>query len=119
MEAIKKVNSFVKQFVAQITGDDSTVQAEKTFRQADSALKTQIASLKGDVITKEDAVTDAVEAQSKARINNGKPITDRNQYVTNLVQAKNNVTISEEALASHNAKISFLEAELTLLSNDS
>ena len=61
------VKSFVRQFVAAVQGDDSTAKAEKAFRQADSALKTQIAALKGDVISKEDAVTDALEAQASAR----------------------------------------------------
>ena len=109
------VKSFVRQFVAAVQGDDSTAKAEKAFRQADSALKTQIAALKGDVISKEDAVTDALEAQSLARINNGQPITNRDIYVQNLLSAKNIVTKAEEDLAKHIAKIEFLESELTAL----
>lgn len=109
------VKSFVRQFVAAVVGDDSTAKAEKAFRQADSALKTQIAALKGDVINQEDAVTDALEAQAQARINGGNPITNRDAYVSNLLNAKNAVTKAEDALAKHNAKIEFLQGELDAL----
>lgn len=112
------VKSFVKQFAAILVGDNTTAQAEKALRQADSALKTQIASLKGDTISFEDAVTDAKEAQSKARVNKGVQISNRTSYVQNLLEAKNTVTQAEEALEIHLAKISFLESELQLLNEE-
>jgi hypothetical protein len=112
------VKSFVKQFAAILVGDNSTAKAEKALRQADSALKTQIASLKGDTISFEDAVTDAKESQAKARVNNGNEISNRAAYVQNLLEAKNRVTQAEEALETHLAKITFLEGELTLLNEE-
>lgn len=115
---MNKVKSFVKQFVASIKGDDAEVQAQKAFRQADSALQTQIASLRGDLIRLEDNVTEAKEAQENARINGGKLITDRNGYVENLLHSKNNLTLAEEALKDHKEKIKFLENELLLLNEE-
>lgn len=110
-----QIKSFVKQFVAAVKGDDVAVLAEKTFRQASSALKTQINSLEGDTVTFEDKVTDAKEAQALARINDGKAIVDRDNYVTKLLQAKNTVTSTEDALKKHEAKIKFLREELAEL----
>jgi len=112
------IKSFVKSFVAIVTGDDATQQGEKAFRQAVSALKTQISSLGGDTITFEDAVEAAKEAKANARVNSGNPISDRNQYVENLLKADNNVVLAEKALETHKKKISFLEAELKALETD-
>jgi hypothetical protein len=112
------VKSFVKQFVATVQGDDTQAKAEKAFRQAQSALKSQISSLEGDTINLEDRVTDAKEVQTKARINNGNPITDRNAYVTNLVYQKNNVVDAEKALKTHTDKIAFLKSELEALEKE-
>lgn len=110
-----KVKSFVRQFIAAVSGDDNQVKAEKTFRQANSALLTQISSLNGDTIQLEDKVTDAKEAQSSARINHGYSITDRNSYVEGLLTAKNNVTVAEKNLKNHQEKIAFLKSELEAL----
>ena len=74
-------------------------------------LKTQIASLNGDTISLEDKVEDAKEALKLARVNNGKLITDRNEYVRNLLNAKNALTDAEEALEIHLEKIAFLQEQ--------
>lgn len=115
---MNKVKSFVKQFVATVKGDDAEAQAQKALRQADSALKSQIASLNGDTITFEDAVTTAKEKEELATVNNGNLITSRESYVQNLLNAKNNVTLAEEALKAHKAKIDFLEGKLKQLSTE-
>lgn len=106
------IKSFVKSFVALIQGDDATVKAEKVYRQVSSALSTQIATLTGDLIGKEDAVADAKEALANARINKGELVNDRNAYVRDLLNAKNAVTAAEEALEAHNTKLAFLKDEL-------
>lgn len=113
-----KVKSFLKQFVAIIKGDDAEALAQKVYRQASSALKTQISSLSGDTIQKEDAVTEAQEALAKARLNNGALISNRNYYVDSLFDAHNKVNQAEEALEKHLAKIEFLESELENLDNE-
>lgn len=113
-----KMKSFVKEFIAVVVGDDATAKGEKVFRQASSALNTQIASLKGDLISKEDALEEAKDAQKLARVNKGNFITDRNDYVAQLLSAKNTVTQAEEALELHKKKIAFLESELASLNAD-
>lgn len=109
---MNKVNSFVKSFVAIVTGDDATAKAEKAKRQADSALRTHISILKGDVVGKEDAVTAAQEGLASAVVNNGSPISDRDYYVENLFDAKNRLTTAEQDFKKHQEKIAFLEAQL-------
>jgi hypothetical protein len=112
---MNKMKSFVKEVVAILKGDDAEATGQKILRQADSAFKTQIASLTGDTIALEDKLEDAVEALRLARLNNGKVISDRNSYVRNLLDAKNNVTSAEEALEAHNAKLVFLKEQADLL----
>ena len=112
MNTINKTKSFLKQFAAALKGDTDEVLAQKVLRQADSALRTQIASLGGDTITYEDAVTNAKEAEDLALINNAESITSRDSYVRNLLTAKNRTTEAEEALKLHLEKIAFLEGKL-------
>ena len=111
-----KMVSFVKQFVALIEGDTAEATAQKTFRQADSALKTHIAILKGELITKEDAVEAAEKYQEYALVNFGKEITDRDSYVSTLIKAENKLTEAKDALSTHKEKIEFLEGKLEAIS---
>ena len=113
-----KLNSFCREFVAILTGDDAVATAEKAWRQAKSALDVQIAALKGDIVNKEDAVESAAEELKLARVNNGKLITDRGDFINNLLKAKNNLTLAEKAVADHQAKIEFLEQQLVDLSKE-
>jgi len=116
--SIKTMKSFVKQFVATVTGDDVTAQAEKAFRQSESALKSQIASLSGDTINLEDKVEDTKSKLELAKINGGTVITDRENYISKLLTAKNNVTNAEKDLESHLKKIAFLQGTLEELSKE-
>lgn len=108
---MNKAKSFIKGFVAAIKGDNAEAQAAKVWRQAESGLTMQIAALKGDLIRKEDAVTDAQEALDNARINGGKPILNRDVYVQNLISSKENLTLAEKQLDAHQKTIAFLEEE--------
>jgi len=110
-----KLNSFVNQFIAIVTGDNAQVQAEKNWRQADSAFKIQIAALNGDLVTKEDAVSQAEEKLAKLLVNNGKSIDDRTQYIANLISAKESLKQTEKQLAAHKETIVFLEEQYALL----
>jgi hypothetical protein len=105
------MKSFVKEVVAILQGDNAEATGQKILRQADSGLKTQIASLNGDTIALEDSIEDALEGLKLARVNNGKLITDRNQYVRNLLEAKNKLTDAQDALEAHLEKIAFLQGE--------
>lgn len=105
------LNSFCKQFIAEVTGDDVEAQAEKVWRQANSALKSSISSMEGDLIEKEDRVSEAEEKLAKARINRGCNISDRSSYISNLITAKESVKKAQKELDAHNATIEFLKEE--------
>jgi len=109
---MSKVKSFVDEFTARVTGDSSKVQAIKTLRNADSALKVQIANMKGDVISLEDAVENANTTLQDAKYNHGKAITDRTRYVQALIVAKDTLTQAQEDLKDHNLTLTFLEETL-------
>ena len=113
-----KVKSFINSFVALVSGESDTVVAEKVWRQAESALASQIPALKGDLVTLEDKVEEAKDKLAKARLNHGTLIEKRETYVAGLLIAKNAVTLAEIALAEHKDKISFLEEELINLSKE-
>lgn len=112
---MSKMNSFVKQFVAAVKGDDVEVQAQKAWRSAESALKVQIAAREGDTTGLEDAVDYAKEALDAARINHGNKITDREDYISNLIDAKNALTEAEQELNFHMEELNFLKEEYKAL----
>lgn len=103
------VNSFIKQFVAVLKGDDAKAKAEGNFRKAHGGITAQIASKKADTVDLEDAVTNAKEKQRLALLNNGNDIVERNDYVRNLFRAKNELNTAEDALAQHLEDIEFLQ----------
>lgn len=103
------LNSFCKEFIAKVKGDDVEAQAEKVWRQANSALKSSISSMEGDLIEKEDKVTEAKENLMSARINHGKAITNRNYYIDALVTAEEKVRSAQKQLDAHIATITFLK----------
>ena len=112
---MNKLNSFAKQFIAIIKGDDAEAKAAKVWRQAKSAFKVQIAALGGDLIRKEDAVSQAEEKLAKALVNGGNEITDRDQYIANLISAKESLKTVEKQLTAHKETIIFLEEQYALL----
>lgn len=112
---MNKLNAFVKEFVAIIKGDDAEAKAAKVWRQAESAFKVQIAALGGDLIRKEDAVTQAEEKLAKSLVNGGNEINDRDQYIANLISAKESLKSAKKQLAAHKDTIAFLEEQYALL----
>ena len=112
---MNKLNSFAKQFVAIIKGDDAEAKAAKVWRQAESAFKVQIAALGGDLIRKEDAVTQAEEKLAKALVNNGSEIIDRDAYISNLISAQEVLRQSQKNLTAHKDTIEFLEKQYVKL----
>ena len=116
MKTTTKIKSFVKEFTAVVKGDDTEALGQKVFRQADSALSTQIAKLKGDIIDKEVDVENAKESLRLARVNNGQLIDNRTLYVSELIEAQNRIIIAEEALDDLKRDILFLETQLAELS---
>ena len=108
---MNKLNSFAKQFIALVKGDETEAKAAKVWRQAESAFKVQIAALGGDLIRKEDAVTQAEEKLAKALVNNGNEITDRDAYISNLISAQESLRQSQKQLTAHKDTIEFLEKQ--------
>lgn len=108
-------NSFVKQFIALVKGDEVEAKAMKYWRQAESAFKVQIAALGGDLIRKEDAVAQAEENLSKQLVNHGNEITDRDNYIANLISSKEALKTAEKQLAAYKETIAFLEEQYALL----
>lgn len=111
------MKSFIREFTALVQGDSTTVVAEKALRSADKALAAQVANLEGDKIEFEEKLESALLNQKKARYNYGQPITNRTEYVNNLVVAKNAVTDAESELEEHNALITFLKGEHELINS--
>ena len=112
---MNKLNSFAKQFVAIIKGDDAEAKAAKVWRQAESAFKVQIAALGGDLIRKEDAVSQAEETVAKRLVNNGNEITDRDTYIANLISAQEALKQAQKHLIAHKDTIKFLEEQYAKL----
>jgi len=113
------VNSFVNQFLAYVKGDSAEAQAEKAWRQAKSALNSEIARLDAVTVDLETDIENAQEALSKARINNGNQIEDRSAYLVNLLRAKNTLQAAEENLNEHLAKFEFFQTEIQNLEAES
>jgi len=115
---MNKMKSFVKEVVAIISGDNAEATAQRIQRQADSALKTQIAALEGRTISLEDNVEDAKENLKLAKVNFAKLMPteqERHQYVEDLIKAKNKVSVAQENLEAHLEKITFLQEVHTSL----
>ena len=109
------MNTFVKQIVAMITGDTATETAMKIKRQAESALKVQIANREAETVNLESAVEDAKAEQLKAFVNYGKTMETteaRAQYVKSLVDAEQQIQEAEEALELHLSTLDFLRGKL-------
>lgn len=111
-----KISSFIASFVALVTGDDTTVQAEKTWRQAKSAFESAIPAAVGDTIDFEDKIAEAKEILQRVRVNNGQPITNRAAYIERILSARVALEEAEENLKLHREKIDVMKEELELLS---
>lgn len=118
MTTTKKVALFVKGFVAEVKGDDAEAEALKALVQADSALNSQIYSLKGDTTDFKMKVTDAQTKLDLVTVNYGKKITDRPSYVRAMLDAQNELTLAEESLKKHEAKVAFLEGRLKYINTE-
>ena len=114
----KKMKSFVKEFKALVDGDSSEALAQKVLRQSDSALNTHIAIFNGELVGKEDAVSDAEDNLAKAKVNYGKKIDNRDAYVRQLLDARNDLVDAEEALELHQAKLAFLQSTMESLNEE-
>lgn len=107
--------SFVKEVITLLQGDTAEVTAQRILRQVDSAFKTYIPSLEGDIMSLEDSVDAAKENLRLTKLNHGQEITDKKSYISALIIAKNRLTEAEEELQSHLDKLNFLREEYKTL----
>lgn len=102
---MNKIINFIDLTMAILTGDDNKVIAAKNWRKADSAFTSHIANLKGKTVELEDNLQEAQENFKLALANNGKPISNSKDYITNVIQARNNVTLAQTTLDDHNEEL--------------
>lgn len=113
-----KMNSFVKQFVAVVKGDDAEALGMKVWRQCESALTGQISAMNFKTISLEGVVAEAEEKLASARVNNGNKVSSMENYINNLTEAKNTLIRAEKALKDHNTQLDFLKAEYEALKSE-
>lgn len=115
----QKFKSFCDQFIAFVTGDDAKVKAERAKRSVVSALKAHIHSLEGELITLEFTVDKAEENLAKARVNNGVVPENQADYVNNLLEKRNEITVAKLNLKKNEEKIKFLKEQLEIVTQES
>ena len=118
IKIMTKMESYIKEAVALIKGDDAEVLAAKNWRKSVSAFKVQLAVMEGNLVSKEDKVDNAKEVLKKALYNNGVLIQDNkgDDYIQNLIYAQDTVEKCERELAAHKKTIAFLEEQYKQLS---
>ena len=104
----KKAKSFINQVIARMKGDTPRAVAEKNYRTADAAIASQIASLKADLVKKENSVEDAQEKLSAAKYPTD-PITDTEMYISRIVSAQESLTTAEKALQATQKSLEYFE----------
>lgn len=83
----KTIKSYVKQVLAQLTGDQAAATAERNYRMSKAALKGQIASLQCDEVRQENVVSQKEENLLRATYP-ATPINDMEQYVKGVRYAQ-------------------------------
>lgn len=104
----QKVNNFVKQVLAKLTGDGNQAIALKNARKADSAVNSQLAALKAQQVDCETKVEEAEEAYLSAKYPH-EPIRDNSSYVTSVKRAYENLEAAKESKESVDKSIEFFE----------
>lgn len=107
----KKVTSFVKEVVARITGDGAEATAQKVGRKAMSALESQVAALKAQLVDDETRVEDAEEALNVA-IYPTEMFRDNRAYCANIARAQANLDEAVERKTATEESIVFFKTLL-------
>ena len=91
----------------------------KTFEDFKASIRQELGDARVEIldVTLEDNVADAKEKSKLSLLNNGVVITNRNQFVENLLTSQNRETNAETELEDHLTKISFLEGKLKEINN--
>lgn len=111
------IKSYVKQVLANITGDKDAVIAEQNYRLATSAVKGQLAALRGAEVKVEVNVERAKKALDLAKYP-ARVIEDTEDYLANVYakqqefeEAESDLEDVREAIANNEALLKEFESE--------
>lgn len=113
-----KLKLFIKETIARVKGDTTTVIAHKNFRTAESAYEGQLAALKGKQIKAEDAVEKAIEELKNAKYPI-EQIQDGELYLQNIILKKEALEEKELELKQIKDSILYFKTELESFSIES
>lgn len=100
------MNSFIKQTLAFLKGDEAGVIAAQNERKARSAFKSQISGLESKQVDAEAAVEDAKDALTRALYPTTR-ITNNDSYIQGIVSAQSQLDSSEARLESINKSLEY------------
>ena len=111
------MSKFEEKFKSIVTADKSEVDAKKSWNIVNSAFVAKLALLNSELTELQFAKADVEEKLESAKINSGEKILNRDNYLINLVNYKNNLTNSNFSILSnmkfYSSKLSFLLFEET------
>lgn len=110
MSTLKTMNSFVKQVLAQLTGDQDTAVAQRNYRTSKALVRGQISALETLKIRQEVAVEKAEETLVKTKYPK-LPVNDDN-YIANVEEAQSHLDCLKDELNDTNHSIEYFEALL-------
>lgn len=102
------MKSFVKQVIARLSGDEAEVTAQKNYRKASSAVKSQLAALEAKLVDDEVKLEEATEALDNAKFPT-LSISNNQSYVEKIRDAQADVEDAEEALKQTQESIGYFQ----------
>lgn len=105
------MKSFLKEVIARVAGDEAEVVAQKNYRKATSAVKSQVAALQAKEVDDEAAVEQAQENLDNATYPTT-PITDNKAYVAGIQRAYDALQKAEDELVATRDSIDFFSSLL-------
>lgn len=109
------LETFSNDFVAFHKGETVDELAERCLAKNKSIILAQIAVKESETFALEDKVAVAKENLRKSTLNHGKMVENNDDYVSSMLDTKNQITIAEKALKAHAATINFLKERLNYL----
>lgn len=106
------LNSFGKEVLARLVGDNNEVQAQKITRKAMSAVGGQIASLKANLVDAELELDNAREAYDNAKYPSSYP-NNNSEYCEGLVDAQAQVDRAQDKVDDIKDSIEFFEGHMS------
>ena len=110
---MSKITNFIQEVTARLKGDDAGVIAAKVERKALTAINSQLAALRAQLVDDETAVEDAQENLNNAIFPTA-VFTDNRAYVNNIQDAQEALDVATDTLESTLETIAYFE---TLLQN--